>query len=324
MSSAMTTLADLAFDIKQRRNGQHCGRYAPSPTGPLHMGNLRTALLAWLQARLTDSIFVLRIEDLDKPRVKAGSTEQIIHDLKWLGIDWDEGPDSGGLAPSYKQSQRDEIYKIALQALDEQGLTFQCACSRKDIAQLASAPHTGYGLGVYPGTCRNTKNKTPKPGKPTGIRFIVDGIETTFEDKLLRQQSQNLVQEVGDFVLKRADGMFAYQLAVAVDDALMGVSDVVRGADLLDSTHRQIALLEALSLPVPGYWHVPLMLDEEGRRLSKRDGDESLDVWRKKDAKPEQVIGYLANSLAWMEANQSLSLQELLQAITMEQLKTLV
>src|SRR6266849_6749322 len=220
------------------------GRYAPSPTGDLHLGNLRTALLAWLYARCADGQFVLRVEDLDRPRVRPGATERMLSDLRWLGLDWDEGPDLGGPYAPYTQSERQTIYTDHLQRLQNAGLIYPCYCSRAEIARAASAPNEDEGPR-YPGTCRNLSEAQRKRHEATGrrpsLRFRVDDSRVvTFTDLLIGQQQQHVQNAIGDFIVRRADGIFAYQFAVVVDDALMHINQVARGADLLASTARQI------------------------------------------------------------------------------------
>ena len=300
-------------------NRRQTGRYAPSPTGPLHPGNLRTALLAWMQARLAGGRFILRMEDLDRARTRPGCAARITEDLRWLGLDWDEGPDCGGPAQPYEQSRRDALYEYALRALHEQGALFPCYCSRKDIAQAASAPHDAHP--VYPGTCR--QRRTPPPaGHTPAWRYRAPQRLIRYTDALSGPRRQALAREAGDFVVRRADGLFAYQLAVVVDDALMGVTDVVRGADLQDSTPRQIELFGALGYAAPRYWHVPLMRDERGRRLAKRDQDSSLQALRDNGMRPPDVIGMLAASLGWAGPGASLGAAELLERFTPETFRT--
>jgi len=286
-----------------------CGRYAPSPTGPLHLGNLRTALLAWMQARLAGGRFILRMEDLDRPRVRRGSAENILADLRWLGLEWDEGPDCGGPAAPYNQSQREEFYLDALETLRGQGKIFPCRCSRKDIAEAASAPHGGRH-SVYPGTCRNRGMGDDE--KKFALRYKAPPRTVTFRDKIAGEQKQNLQREAGDFVVRRADGAFAYQLAVVVDDAMMGVTDVVRGADLLHATPRQLELHRALGRRPPEFWHVPLLHDQTGRRMAKRDGSDSLQQLRARGLSAEEVTGMLAAGLGWVKPGTALSAGELL------------
>jgi len=301
------------------------GRYAPSPSGPLHLGNLRTALIAWLQARLASQPLILRMEDLDLPRVKAGSSEQILDDLRWLGLDWDAGPDIGGPAAPYKQSARNRFYQQAFERLLEGESIYPCYCSRKDIQQAASAPHAHEHGPIYPGTCRDPDRRTEMqrrhPNKAAAWRYQVPARTIDFEDRVVGPVSQTLEIDVGDFVIKRADGLFAYQLAVVVDDGMMGITDVVRGADLLDSTARQIELFEALGYSIPNYWHVPLMVDEQGARLSKRDGSDSLELWRQQGKRAEAVIGLLAHSAGLIDQDCPISARELLQELTLEGLR---
>ncbi len=301
------------------------GRYAPSPTGPLHLGNLLTALLSWLQARLQRGRFILRMEDLDQPRVRSGSATQILSDLRWLGLDWDEGPDVGGPHGPYQQSQRDSLYQAALDWLRGQDRVFPCYCSRKDIAAAVSAPHGRQA--VYPGTCRRLgpmgKSGPPRTPKMTPAWRYLVGIGTiAFEDRVLGAHRQNLAEEVGDFVVRRADRLFAYQLAVVVDDALMGVSDVVRGADLLDSTPRQIELFQVFGVEPPRYWHTPLMVDGKGRRLAKRDDAASLEKWRRQGARPEHVVGLLAERMGWVKKGEAVSADGLLNRLDPEKFRT--
>jgi glutamyl-tRNA synthetase len=320
-------------DLLQRANELRArgprGRYAPSPTGPLHLGNLRTALIAWLQCRLSDGTFILRIEDLDAPRVREGSTRAILEDLRWLGLDWDEGPEVGGPLEPYDQLSRTALYEEALRRLEEKGRVFRCYCSRKDVAEAASAPHGLGGVITYPGTCRELtaeqeeEVRRSKPDRAPAWRYRVSPRHVSLVDAIAGRYEENLETEVGDFVIRRSDNLFAYQLAVVVDDALMGVTDVVRGFDLLDSTPRQIELFEALDLPVPRFWHVPLMLDETGQRLSKRDGSDSLATLREAGLTPAEVIGMLAASLRLVAPGTAMTARELLERITLDELRRL-
>ena len=284
------------------------GRYAPSPTGALHLGNARTALLAWLQIRLRKGIFVMRMEDLDGPRVVPGSATQILDDLAWLGLDWDEGGLSGGTFSPYEQAQRSRLYAAALDLLKNQKRVFPCRCSRRDIALAASAPH-GHSP-VYPGTCRSGQNAM-KPGDVRSWRYRVPVRHLVFNDSVVGPYGQHLAQEVGDFVVRRADGLYAYQLAVVVDDLLMGITDVVRGMDLLDSTPRQILLFEALGGAVPNYWHVPLMSDQ-GLRMSKRHGAQTIAEYRAQGWSSSRLVGLLAASVGMVERDTQITPQELL------------
>lgn len=301
------------------------GRYAPSPTGLLHLGNLRTALIAWLVSRLGSQPFTLRMEDLDLPRIKPGCSEQIIADLRWLGLEWDQGPDIGITSAPYEQSARTLFYQQAFDQLLEKDLIYPCYCSRKDIQNAASAPHAHESGPIYPGTCRAPKQraemKQRHPEKTAAWRYRVPARTVTFEDRIIGKISQSLDREVGDFVIKRADDLFAYQLAVVVDDGMMGITSVVRGADLLDSTPRQIELFEALDYPLPEFWHVPLMLDANGARLSKRDGSDSLSIWQQQGKNASDVVGHLAHSAGLIEQDEPISAQELLQTLTLDKLK---
>ena len=263
------------------------GRYAPSPTGDLHLGNLRTALEAWRDCRRRGGIFILRVEDIDLPRTVPGAEERMLDDLRWLGIDWDEGPDVGGPAGPYRQSERGDIYQAALERLESAGRTYLCTCSRKDLRE-ASAPHGPEGP-VYSGTCRGA-DPAIQHEHPSGaaVRLKIDSPATIrFEDLRLGPQAIDLETLCGDFIVKRRDGLWAYQLACALDDALMGVTHVVRGEDLLSSTPRQIAVMQALGLPIPQYLHVPLVLDGDGNRMCKRDGSCSLRSLREAGWTPE-------------------------------------
>jgi glutamyl-tRNA synthetase len=284
------------------------GRYAPSPTGPLHLGNLRTALLAWLFARASGGAFTLRIEDLDLPRVRPGATAQLVADLRWLGLDWDEGPDVGGALGPYFQSQRTALYEAALGRLRASGALYPCYCSRTELAQLASAPHEGDAAdptsAAYPGTCRalsvRQRRAYEASGRRPSWRFRAPEQPITFQDAIAGAQSERVASAVGDFVVRRSDGVVAYQLAVVVDDALMGISQVVRGHDLLASTARQLALFEALGWARPTqYAHVPLALDGHGARMAKRDG--SSGTAQAQGLSAPQVVGALAASCGLCE-----------------------
>ncbi len=232
------------------------GRFAPSPTGPLHLGSLAAAVGSWLYARAAGGRWLVRIEDIDTPRVVAGSAEGILAALQRYGLEWD--------GEVVWQSRRTALYEDALHSLRERNLIYDCACSRADLQRAASAP-----LGrepVYPGTCRNG---IPAGKTARAIRFRVPDESIAFDDLILGRVHEDLG---GDFVVRRADGLFAYQLAVVVDDAEQGVTQVVRGADLLASTPRQIALQRALGYPTPVYAHLPLVVNPDGSKLGKRDG----------------------------------------------------
>ena len=271
------------------------GRFAPSPSGRLHLGNLACSLLAWLSAKSQGGSIVLRIEDLDAARCPRIYADQLEEDLRWLGLVWDEGGSDGGPHGPYYQSECAGIYTESYRKLEEMGLVYPCFCSRAQL-HAASAPHTSDGNVVYPGTCRNLtpaqiaeKSRTKAPA----WRIKVPDEEIAFTDLCMGEHRENLLTGCGDFYLRRADGVFAYQLAVVVDDARMGVTQVVRGSDLLSSTARQIYLYRLLGLTPPSFAHCPLLLDAQGRRLSKRDGDQSLEHLRGRYTAPE-IIGKLA------------------------------
>lgn len=235
------------------------GRFAPSPTGPLHFGTLLAALGSYLAAKQSDGKWLMRIEDLDLPRVVAGSADSILQLLDLLGFEWD--------GPILYQSQRFERYQEILNSLRYEGFLFDCSCSRREV--LASAPHPGEEGPIYPGTCRNGSRGTRSQ---YAVRLRVDDQPVTFTDQAFGFQTQNLEAQVGDFILHRSDGVFAYQLAVVVDDIDTGVTQVVRGADLLSSTARQIYLYQCLKSAVPEYLHLPLVFGDNGKKLSKRNG----------------------------------------------------
>ncbi|SMB92311.1 glutamyl-tRNA synthetase [Deinococcus hopiensis KR-140] len=266
------------------------GRFAPSPTGPMHLGNARTALLAWLHSRALGGRHLLRFEDLDTGRVRPAAFGTTRHDLEWLGLDWDA---------EFVQSQRLEVYGATLARLSGMGQTYPCTCTRREVMQAveesAGAPHGAEP--VYPGTCRL---RPSHPGRPAAIRWRVPDQTVCVTDALTRETlCQQLPTEVGDFALQRNDGVFAYHLAVVVDDAAMGVTDVVRGADLWTATPRQAALQEVLGFPTPRYLHVPLMTDYRGERLAKRGGAPSLQALREGGESSGRVLSALVRSLGW-------------------------
>ena len=273
------------------------GRFAPSPTGSLHVGNARTALLAWLDVRSRGGLLAMRVEDLDGPRVRPGLEARILDELRWLGLDWDEGPDVGGPRGPYRQSERGAIHAAALDRLRGAGLAYPCFCSRAEIAQASQAPHLSDEGPRYPGTCRDLsrgEQARRAARRPPAWRFRVPDGPVSFRDRFHGECSFDVVATVGDFVVARADGVPAYQLAVAVDDAAMGVTDVLRGDDLLPSTARQLLIYRALGLPVPAFAHVPLVVGADGERLAKRHGDLSVGELRARGAAPAAVVGLLA------------------------------
>lgn len=310
---------------RQSRGLPPRGRYAPSPTGALHLGNLRTALLAWLFARSHNGAFVLRIEDLDTPRTRPEATRQMLQDLRWLGVDWDEGPDIGGPLGPYIQSQRTAIYIGALARLDAAGLLYPCYCTRAELSTFASAPHIGDTAPRYPGTCRTLSTRQrarlEAEGRRPALRFRVPDRTYAFDDVVAGRVAEPVARVTGDFIVRRSDGILAYQLAVVVDDALMGITQVVRGADLLDSTPRQLALLDALGLPAPTlYAHVPLATTAEGHRLSKREAAAGLAPLRANGMLPEQVLGALASSAGLWPPSTPAHLDDLLAAFATERI----
>lgn len=273
----------------------------------IHAGNARTALAAWLSARSRGGAFVWRLEDLDPPRVVPGMAEAQMEDLAWLGLDWDEGPDVGGPFAPYAQSQRSAIYEEALRRLAAAGRLFPCRLSRRDLQAMASAPH-GTEEVPYPASLRPRElapgwfEEIRAAGRSdAAVRFRVDERPVSFVDRVQGPITERVDLAVGDFVLKRRDGLWAYQLAVVADDLAMEIDDVVRGADLLASTARQIQLLQALGGTPPAYAHVPLMVNARGEKLSKRDQGLTLRSLRDAGVAPEAVAGYLAFSLGLMD-----------------------
>ena len=274
------------------------GRFAPSPTGPLHLGNARTALLSWLAARAGGGRYAMRVEDLDMARVRPGLEARILDELRWLGMDWDEGPDVGGPAAPYRQSERLAGYAEALGRLRAAGLVYPCFCSRAEVAAAAHAPHGPSDEGPrYPGTCAALSTEEARHrslARKPSWRFRAQAGPVRFEDGVHGPCAVDVAAEVGDFVVARADGVPAYQLAVVVDDAAMGITDVVRGDDLLASTGRQLLLYRALGAAPPRFAHVPLVVGADGERLAKRHGALSLGELRTRGADPREVAGLLA------------------------------
>ncbi len=269
----------------------YIGRFAPSPTGPLHAGSLVAALASWLDARAHGGQWLVRIEDVDTPRCVTGADQLILQQLATCGL----VPD----APVMWQSQRSEAYQTALDALIAKGWAYPCGCSRKEIEDAqALMGHTRerHQAAVYPGTCRNGLNGKTARAWRLNVQRVIDDLKLatplTWHDRLLGTQQQDVAKEVGDFVLRRADGLWAYQLAVVVDDAEQGITHIVRGADLTDNTARQIVLQHALGLSTPSYMHTPLVLGENGEKLSKQNGAEALDL-----SDPLQALNRAAQSL---------------------------
>jgi glutamyl-tRNA synthetase len=268
------------------------GRLAPSPTGHLHLGHARTFWIAQERARVNGGVLVLRNEDLDAQRFKLEFAEAMLEDLKWFGFAWQEGPDCGGPFGPYSQSERMEVYRAALDQLCAGGFIYPCVCSRSDVLRALSAPHQGEDEPVYPGTCRpRTGNPAPEIRQSkVNWRFRVpDGETVSFVDGNFGLQAFVAGKDFGDFVVWRHDGVPSYQLSVTVDDAAMCITEVVRGADLLRSTARQLLLYRALGLNPPAFYHCPLMTDEAGVRLAKRHDALSLRTLRSQGANPQAI-----------------------------------
>jgi glutamyl-tRNA synthetase len=284
-----------------RHTGDVNGRYAPSPTGPLHLGNLRTALLAWLFARSAGSRFHMRIDDLDAGRVRPGAAEQQLADLAAIGLDWDP--------PVLTQSERHVDYVAALAHLDAEGALYPCYCTRREIREAASAPHGPLPEGAYPGTCRELtgaeRAERERAGRPPALRLRAGGERIAYDDRLLGR----IETAVDDVVVRRNDGAPAYNLAAVVDDAEQGVEEVVRGADLAETTPRQILLARRLGLSAPAYAHVPLMLGPDGARLAKRHGAVTL---ADRGESPARTRGELAASVGLAAPGETPGMADLL------------
>ncbi len=292
-------------------SAQVVGRFAPSPSGRMHMGNAFSCLLSWLSVRSAGGRIVLRHEDLDPQRCSREKANQLEEDLLWLGLDWDEGGSQGGDA--YYQSNRFDLYAYYLSRLDEMGLLYPCFCSRGEL-HATNAPHASDGTLLYAGTCRHLSpaQRLEKAAlRRPALRIAVPDTTISFTDGLQGRYTENLCHQCGDFILRRSDGVYAYQLAVVVDDALMGVNQVVRGRDLLSSTPRQLWLQDLLGFDHPAYYHVPLLCTQNGRRLSKRDEDLDLGAIRAAGHSPEQVLGRLGFWAGLLEQEEAVSLEEL-------------
>jgi glutamyl-tRNA synthetase len=281
------------------------GRFAPSPTGTLHLGNLRTALVAWLFARSQDARYLMRMEDLDSGRVRERFYDEQLHDLAALGLDWD--------GPVVRQSERIALYEDAVRALREAGLIYECWCTRAEIREAASAPHGALPEGAYPGTClrltAHERAEREASGRPPALRVRADAARVGFDDRL----AGHVEGVVDDFVVRRNDGAFAYNLAVVVDDAEQGIGEVVRGADLLDSTPRQLWLGARLGLPAPRHAHVALMLGPDGARLAKRHGAVTLADRATRGQSADDVRDELAASLQLCARGEGLTAAELVE-----------
>ena len=290
------------------------GRLAPSPTGAQHVGNARTYLLAWLSIRSRGGRVILRIEDIDSPRVKVGAAQQAIDDLRWLGLDWDEGPDVGGPHVSYVQTERIDSYREALSRLKHDERVYPCTCTRSDIESAASAPHVEHEGPIYWGTCagRSTGDAEQLGDRPFAWRFRTTDQETRFSDRVAGSQETNARRTLGDFVVGKMDGSPAYQLAVVCDDHAMGVTEVLRGDDLLPSTFRQLELFKAFGWTPPTFAHVPLVIGPDERRLAKRHGDTRLATLRQQGMSAEELIGLLAWSCGLRPTREPLAATDLL------------
>ena len=305
----------------------YVGRLAPSPTGALHLGNVRTFMIAWLRARSQGGKVIFRMEDLDHPKDKPGAAAQAVEDLKWLGFDWDE---------EYVQSERKAIYRQALDVLSASCLVYPCVCSRRDVESAQSAPHAGEQL-YYPGTCRDrfatwreaqafldgtSDSRSSNVSRTPCWRFRVsENTIFSFDDAFAGHYEQDVSRTLGDFPLARDEFGAGYTLACAVDDLLMGVTEVVRGDDLLAATPAQILLANTLRTSsalhlhlhsTPSYCHVPLVVGKDGRRLAKRHGDTRIATFREQGKSPEEILGFLAASCGWAEKGERVSLCDLL------------
>lgn len=303
------------------------GRFAPSPSGRMHLGNVLCALLSWLSARSKNGGYILRIEDLDEMRCPRSYADLIMDDLRWLGLDWDEiteqNPGAGRYADalaaipeavrrSAYQSDRTPVYEYFEGILRERGLLYPCFCSRAEL-HAANAPHLSDGRVVYAGTCRGltaeeVAERRKKRGAATRVR--VPDEQISFTDGCMGPYTEDLPTECGDFIIRRSDGVFAYQLAVTVDDGLMGVTEVVRGSDLVGSTARQIWLHRLFGFEPPAFYHMPLLLAPDGRRLSKRDEDLDLGLLRQR-MRPERLVGALAFAAGLIDRDEPVAAREL-------------
>ena len=288
------------------------GRFAPTPSGRMHLGNVFAALVAWLSVRHDNGHLVLRMEDLDTQRTSGEYARVLRDDLRWLGLDWDEETEP--------QSQRSHVYREYFEKLEAMGLLYPCYCTRSQLHSV-NAPHLSDGTYVYTGTCRNlTPEQQAAFGRSPAWRVKVDNRLWTVNDRIQGTYQENLATDCGDFVVRRADGIYVYQLAVTVDDALAGVTQVVRGTDLLSSAPRQMYLQSLLGFPHPEYAHVPMLLAPDGRRLSKRDKDLDLGYLREHTT-PERLIGVLAASAGLLEQPVPISAKELASLFSFEKIR---
>ena len=291
------------------------GRFAPTPSGRLHLGNILCAMLAYLSARSKGGRFLLRIEDVDIPRCPRSLARQCIDDLTWLGFTWDEEP--------LYQSDRGNVYAAILDRLTAEGHTYPCFCTRAQLMSLA-APNLGDTQVIYQRTCASL---TPEEAaeraltRPPAIRLRVPDEEISFTDGLFGLQSENLARDCGDFILRRSDGLYGYQLAVVVDDATSCVTEVVRGRDILSATPRQLYLQRLLGYPTPEYVHIPLLVDAQGRRLAKRDKDLDLTALARRFT-PAEILGMLAFSAGLLDDVRPMTLEQLIPLFDWRKVKT--
>ncbi len=301
---------------KRGTNKKPVGRFAPSPTGYIHLGNVWASLLAWLSVRKQGGTMILRIEDLDPERSKPEYIKRVIEDLKWLGLDWDEGPDAPGAYGPYFQDARREIYESALNWLKDKHHVYPCFCTRKEL-RAASAPHREDGVYLYSEKCKSLsrpeQEEAIKAGRRHAWRIKVPDKVYGFDDLNYGWYSQNLKSDCGDFLLARTDGVHAYQLAVVVDDGLMGVDLVVRGADLIDSSPRQIFLHETLGFKPPMFGHVPLLKGEDATRLSKRHKSLDLGHLRENGCTAEKLMGLLGYKAGLLDKMEPVKADELIE-----------
>lgn len=281
------------------RAGVLCGRLAPSPTGLLHLGNAWAFWAAWLGARAAKGKVILRVEDIDPARARAEYTDALVEDLAWLGLDWDTGPGRNNDPAVYTQSLRGELYAAALRSLGDLGVVYPCYCTRKELRGLAGAPHVDDAGAPYPGVCRSLRPEEraarEAAGRRAALRLACPADTVwTFEDMAAGPQAMTLAECGGDFALRRSDGVFAYQLAVVIDDIAMGVTQVVRGRDILPSTPRQMYLYSLFGAEPPRYAHLPLVRDHEGERLAKRHASLTVRALREAGVRPEVILGWLA------------------------------
>ena len=306
----------------------YVGRLAPSPTGALHLGNMRSFLIAWAHCRQRQGRLQLRIEDLHTVRLKPGALEQIFEDLRWIGIDWDEGPQNmqelTQQGASFVQSHNSDRYMKIFAQLQTMGRIYPCSCTRKEIEMVQSAPHGEHEL-KYPGTCRSKTQSAAEMIQATGRqpswRFVVNDRVTSYNDGLQGYQSSCVQDWSGDFVIAQNLQAIAYQLAVVVDDHHHGVTRVIRGDDLLASTHRQLQLYHALNWTPPEFTHLPLLIGKDGQRLAKRHGDWKVSHLRELGHSPEKVIGLIAWTLGLCEKGSDFSLSQFLTLFKLEALQ---